>query len=269
MKPTQEQLKAATKSLMKSQGKSYQDLADHLGLSLVSIKRIMSKEEVTMRRFLEICDWLDTGLAELEKIAEYSQSNKKIYFSVEQEKFLVKNPEYLSFLFNLYADETPEKIQKKYGLTEKSVGLYLLRLEKFDLIKKVSGKYRPFQKTFPSPIPYGELTLSQYKNVLETGLSFFSRNKSLMVQRRDPAADLGSNTTFSVMDVSRESYLAWYEKFKNLVQEINNIAEVETKIESLKNKKTVVLMHLHAVLENDDIEKEGIANMFGKPVNIK
>lgn len=264
-----EQLKAAVKSVMKRQKKSYQDLAGHLGLSLVSVKRIMSKEEISLSRFLEICDWLDTGLADLEKIARYNQTHKKQHFSAEQEIFLAKNTEYLAFLFNLYADESPEQIQKKYSLSTKSLNLYLLRLERLNLIKKVSGRYRPVIKEFPSPIPYGELSRTQYKNVLETGAAFFRRFNTQMILRKDPEADRGSNTLLAVMGVSRDSYLAWLEKHRNLYQELVNISEVEDKIETLANKRSVVLMHLHAVLDENNIEIEGIKNMFGRPVELK
>jgi DNA-binding Xre family transcriptional regulator len=263
-----EQLKTAAKSVMKKQNKSYQELANHLGLSLVSVKRIMSKEEVSMSRFLEICDWLDTGLAELEKIATYNQANKKQHFTLEQEAFLAKSTQYLSFLFNLYVEETPEKIQKKYNLTNKTINLYLLRLEKYGLIKKVGGRYKPYYKDFPSPIPYGELDKSLYKNVLETGMYFFKRNNEIMNQRKNREADRGSSTTITVVSLSRDSYLAWFEKYKNLCQELANTGQVEDKIEGLKNKKTAVLMHLHALVDENDIEIESIQNMFGKPVEL-
>lgn len=269
MKSNLVQLKAAAKTLMKQKKLTYDDLAAHLGLSLVSVKRIMSKEEVSLSRFLEICEWLEVSLGELEKIAQYSQTSKKTYFTEAQESFLAKNPEYLAFLFHMYADESPELIQKKFSLSSKSLNLYLIRLEKIEVIKKVSGRYRLVYRDFPSPIPYGELGRNQYKNVLDTGYSFFKRHNVFMISRRDPEADRGNNTFLAVMGISRESYLAWFEKYKELYQELVNISDVEDKIENLKNKKTLVMMHLHGVLEKGDIEVEGITNMFGKPVEIK
>lgn len=263
-----EHLKLAAKSVMKKQSKSYQELADHLGLSLVSIKRILSKEEITMSRFLEICDWLDTSLSEMEKIATYNQVNKRQHFTAEQETFLAKNIQYLSFLFNLYIEETPEKIQNKYNLSTKSVNLYLLRLEKINLIKKIGGKYKPTIKEFPTPIPYGDLSKTQYKNILNTGMHFFKRYNEKMNQRKNPELDRGSSTSITVIGISRESYLNWFEKYKNLRIELENIGQVEEKIETLKSKKTVVLMHLHALIDEGDIEIEGIVNMFGRPTEL-
>ena len=262
------QLKAAAKLLMKRQNRSYQDLADHLGISLVSVKRIMSKEEVSLGRFLEICEWLETSLTELEKISQYSLVNKKTHFTQEQESFLAKNPEYMSFLFHMYTEETPEQIQKKFGLSNRSLNLYLIRLEKFGILKKVSGQVRLVYRDFPSPIPYGELSKTQGKNVLDSGLSFFKRHNAFSIQRKSPEADKGNRTLLSLMNISRESYLAWFEKYKLLFQELSNVGEIEGKLD-IKDKKTVVLLHLHALVDEGDIEIEGIANMFGKPVELK
>ena len=263
-----EQLKAAAKSLMKKQGRTYQELSEYLGLSLVSVKRIMSKEEVSLSRFLEICDWLETNLTELEKIADYNRSNKKTYFTPEQEVFLSKSPEAMSFLFHLYTEETPEVIQKKYNLSSKSLNLYLLRLEKHNLVKKVSGRYKPVYKDFPSPIPYGQLRKTQYENVIATSVSFFRRYNTQMSLRKNPEEDKGSLTNLAVLGVSRASYLNWFERYKSLQAELSSIATVEEKIEKIKDKKTIVMMHMHAVIDEADIELEGIKNMFGRPVDI-
>lgn len=263
-----EQLKEAAKSIMKKQGRSYQELADHLRISLVSVKRVMSKEEISMSRFLEICDWLDVSIADLEKIALHNMSHEKIRFTQEQENFLAKNPEYLSFLFHMCAEQSPEEIQKQFNLSNKSLNLYLVRLEKYNLIKKVSGRYKVTQKEFPSPIPYGELQKVQYKSVIDTSVSFFSRFQNDMRARKDPEADKGTLTTLVILGISRQSYLAWYEKYLALQAELQHISAIEDKIESIKDKKTVVLFHAHAVVDEKSPEIEGITNMFGRVVEL-
>ncbi|MGZ3690312.1 MAG: helix-turn-helix domain-containing protein [Pseudobdellovibrio sp.] len=263
-----EQLKEAAKSIMKKQGKGYQELAGHLGISLVSVKRVMSKEEISLSRFLEICDWLDVSIADLEKIAQHNQSHEKVRFTEEQDQFLAKNPEYLSFLFHMCAEQSPEQIQKQFNLSNKSLNLYLVRLEKYNLIKKVSGRYKVMQKEFPSPIPYGELQRVQYKSVVDTSVSFFSRFQNEMRMRKDPEADKGTLTTLVILGISRQSYLAWYEKYLALQAELHHISTIEDKIESIKDKKTVALFHMHAVVEEKSPEIEGITNMFGKVVEL-
>lgn len=259
-----EQCKQVLKLLMKQNNKTYKHLAEHLGLSEVSVKRIMSKEDLSFSRFMEICNWLEVSLTEVEKLANYGQTNQKIRFTEKQELFLVKNPEYLSFLFNLYVENDPEKIRKKFNISEKSMNLYLLRLEKHELIKKVSGQYRPVHRDVPGPIPYGELIRYQYKNVLESGLYFFKRLQETMNSRKKPEMDKGNHTNLGVYTMKLESYMSWLDKFKLLQQELANISMIEEKIPGLKNKKAVVIMHTHGVVEEKDPSLEGIINMFGQ-----
>ena len=52
------------------------------------------------------------------------------------------------------------------------------------------------------------------------------------------------------------------------MQELIQISEVEEKIPELKQKTSVVLLHLHALVDEKDPEIEGIKNMFGRPVNV-
>lgn len=262
-------LKQAIKLVMKQQAKSYEDLAQQLDISLVSVKRIMSKEELNMSRFVEICNWLEISLSDLEKIARYEQANQKNCFTEKQEDFLAKNPQYLSFLFNLYTDETPEKIQKKFGLSKKSLDLYLLRLEKHDLIKMKAGLYKPTYPEFPSPIPYGQLVKTQFSKVLETGSYFFKRYNENLISRKDPEQDKGSQTVLGVLEVSRQSYLNWFEKYKALYLELVQVSKVEENIKQIKNKRSVVIMHMHAMVPPNDISIDSIKNMFGQVVEIK
>jgi hypothetical protein len=164
----------------------------------------------------------------------------------------------------MYTDETPEKLQKKFGLSKKSLDLYLLRLEKYDLIKKKGNEYRPIYPEFPSPIPYGALVKTQFNKVLETGTHFFKRYNQNLIARKSPEADKGSQTTLAVLEVSLETYLSWFKKYKQLQEELTQVAKVEEKLEKIKNKKSIVLMHMHAVVEKDDESIEGIKNMFGR-----
>lgn len=261
-------IKSALKQLMKQQKRSYMDLAEHLGISHVSVKRILSKEELSLSRFLSICEWLNVTLADVEKIAKYGTSQKKIYFTEKQEAFLAKNPAYMAFLFQMYTDETPEKIQKKYGLTTKSLSLYLVRLEKHDLIKKVGERYEPASKQFPSPLAFGELSKSQTYQVIDSGAALFKRHRQQMNIRRDSEADKGNLVHLSVMGIKRESYLEWLEKYRELMKELSAISAYQEKTVHETEMKTLVTLHMHAVIANDDSEIEGIKNMFGRITNI-
>ncbi len=262
------QLKEALKKQLKLKGLTYTDMAAHLKVSEVTVKRMMSKEEIPLSRFLAICEWLEINLTELEKLANYNNLHEVVRFTAEQEKFLAKNPNYLAFLFQLYTDDTPEQIQKNFSLTQKSLNLYLIRLENLNLIKKVAGRYKPYYKTFPRSIKYGELAKTQCFKVLDTGHSLFTRYNKMMLARKNEELDLGSENSMMVFGLRKQSYLAWYEKYRELIQELRQISEVEEKIPDLKDKTAVVALHLHALVDEKDPEIEGIKNMFGRPTNI-
>ena len=268
MHTTPAQLKVVLKKQLKLKGLTYIDLATHLKVSEVTVKRMLSKEEIPLSRFLVICDWLEINLTELEKIANYNNINETTRFTEEQEKFLSKNPNYLAFLFQLYTHDTPEQIQKKFSLSQKSLNLYLIRLENLNLIKKVAEHYKPTHKDFPRPIKYGDLVKTQSLKVLDTGLSLFTRYNKMMLLRKNEEADRGSQNNLSVFSLRKQSYLTWFEKYKELMQELIQISEIEEKIPELKDKMAVVLLHLHALVDEKDPEIEGIKNMFGKPVNV-
>lgn len=262
-KLSSEQIKEAVKTVMKTQNKSYSELATHLEVSLPTVKRFMSKEELSVSRLLEICDWLEVGISDLEKIVLSSADSERAQFTENQEKFLAQNPSYLSFLFQLYAEETPESIQKKYGITKKSCDLYLLRLEKLELLRLKSGKVKLPYKSFPRPIPYGVLIKHQYDQVLDSGINLFKRYNRAKITRRDPEQDKGSQGVLGVHEVSRAQYLAWHEKFKALCNELSVMSAVQQYQKNVKDRKTVVLMHLHGVFDLNDAEIDGVKNMFG------
>lgn len=262
-KLSSEQIKDAVKTVMKTQNRSYAELADHLEVSLPTVKRFMSKEELSVSRLLEICAWLEVGIADLEQIILSDSDSERAQFTEAQEKFLAQNPNYLSFLFQLYAAGTPDVIQKKYGITKKSCDLYLLRLEKMDLLKLRAGKVKLPYKSFPKAIPYGALVKHQYDQVLDTGTNLFKRYNRAKIARRNPEQDKGSQGTLAVHEVSRDQYLAWHEKFKALYNELSVTSAVQQYQKNIKDRKTIVLMHLHGVFDLLDPEIEAVKNMFG------
>jgi DNA-binding Xre family transcriptional regulator len=268
-KMTSEQIKEAVKHVMKAQNKSYGELAEYLEVSLPTVKRFMSKEELSLSRLLQICAWLEVGIGDLEKLILSGDESERVQFTEAQERFLAQNPSYLSFLFQLYADETPDGIQKKYGISKKSCDLYLLRLERLDLLTLKAGKVRLPHKTFPKPIPYGVLVKHQYDQVLDTGVNLFKRYNKTKIARKNPEYDKGSHGVLGVHEVSRDQYLAWHEKFKALYNEFTLMSAVTQYQKNVKDRKTVVLMHLHGVFDNQDPEVEGVKNMFGNVTELK
>lgn len=261
------EIRLALRVVMKKQGRAYIDLAKFLQVSLPTVKRFMSKDEMQVGRLLEICDWLEISISDLEKIARVGGQDR-VTFTEQQEKFFAENPNYMSFLFHMYASETPEKIQSQYALSKKSLELYLIRLERLELIKKKSGQYVTVHKEFPKLIPFGLLSKKQTDQVLTTGVEIFKRYNRQQSVRRNSELDRGSTNSIIFCEVSRESYLAWFEKFKELNMELQRLSEIQEYQTKIKDKKLIGMMHLHGVFEINDPEVHTLKNMFGRVTNL-
>lgn len=259
----QDSLKDAIKSVLKQQKKTYEDLAEELEISVPTVKRILTKEEMSVSRLLQICSYLKLSLSELEKIANYNKGATRNSFTEKQEDFLSKNTNYLTFLLMMYSGLTLQEIQKQTKISDKSVKLYLLRLEKLDLITYRKEKYHVPYETFPDLIPYGKIHETNFNNIIESGAQFFKRYNRNLVLAKDSQRDKGSTMGLFMLTLSRTSYLEWFEKSKKLYQELQDISIVEENIPKLKDKKTVVLLSCHGMIESDDPEIEFLQNSFG------
>ena len=259
----QDSLKDAVKSVLKQQKKTYEDLAGELEISVPTVKRILTKEELSLSRLLQICSYLKVSLTELEKIANHNKQAEKNLFTAKQEEFLSKNTNYLTFLLMMYSGTSLEEIQKKTKISKKSLDLYLIRLEKLELITYYKGKYDVPNEVFPSLIPYGKLHETNFKNIIESGAEFFKRYNRQRVLAKDFEGDKGSTMGLVMLTLSRKSYLEWFEKIKKLYQEVQDISIVEEKMPKIKDRKTVVIMSCHGILDPEDPEVDHLQNSFG------
>lgn len=264
----QDSLKDAIKAVLKQQKKTYDNLAEELEISVPTVKRILTKEEMSLSRLLQICDYLKISLTELEKIANHNKNTATNRFTEKQEEFLAKNPNYLTFLLMMYSDLSPEEIMKQTKIDDKSLKLYLLRLEKLDLITYHKGRYTMPFELFPNLIPYGKIHEANFNNIIESGANFFKRYNRQRILAKNTERDKGSTMGLTMLTLSRESYLEWFDKIKKLYQELQDISLVEEKMPKLKNKKTIVIMSCHGVIESDDPEVEFLQNSFGVVKNI-
>ena len=63
---TQSQAMITTlKTVLRQQGKTYQDVAAHLQLSQASIKRLFSEKTFSLQRFEQVCEFAGMQLSEL------------------------------------------------------------------------------------------------------------------------------------------------------------------------------------------------------------
>lgn len=119
---------------LKKLGVSYQDLAEQLDLSIVSVKRLLNNAQpMSMQRLIHISQIIELPLSQLLKLAEQNLNTLPL-FTTEQDTAFYQCPPLFTFWSELAEHKTVDDIARRYQLDQASVHLYLRMLEKAELI---------------------------------------------------------------------------------------------------------------------------------------
>jgi uncharacterized membrane protein len=126
------------KRALRESGHTYADVALRLELSVASVKRLFSTEDLSLQRVDEICELLGLGLREiLERAADRAAPTNQL--TLAQETELVSDPKLL-FTTWLVMLRTPfEEIIQDYRFTEREALQYLIRLDRLKVIELQPG----------------------------------------------------------------------------------------------------------------------------------
>lgn len=134
MKDLNKQAIQVIKLKAKSLGRTQQDLAHSLSVSLPTIKRWYGGGNLTLGSLKKIAN--EVGLSLTEVFASIEESNQSTFnYTPEQEVFFAKHPDFLAYFDNLLRGQTPAQIQRKFGLSERKSIQFLSKLEKLKLIE--------------------------------------------------------------------------------------------------------------------------------------
>lgn len=264
----QESLKKSIKSLLKSKKKNYEELAVYLEVSVPTVKRILTKEELSLSRLLKICDYLEVSLSDLEKLAKHNHQNTEIYFTDKQDEFLAKNSHFLTFLLELYSRLSPQQIQKKYKLSSKSLELYLIKLDRLGLVRYSNNKCDLIHSQFPSWPKKGQLHKLQLNSILNSGYHFFKKYNTRLMIENNVSEYKQSRISMNLVEMSLDTYFEWMKKYDALINEFNYISEYERNLPQIKNKRNIILFHCHGHLADNDSDLDTIVNSFGQVIEI-
>ena len=128
----------ALKSVLKSQNLTYADVAQALGLSEASIKRLFARKTFTLQRLEGICTLVGVELGELLELVR--QERRRITaLSFEQERQLASDVELLLVATCLRNHWGIGEILRQYALTEPQCIRALARLDRLGLIELLPG----------------------------------------------------------------------------------------------------------------------------------
>jgi len=129
---------AELKQALRTSGHTYADVARQLGLSVASVKRLFSTEDLSLRRVDEICELAGVGLREiLDRAGERSAPTNQL--TLAQESEIISDPKLL-FATWLVLVRTPfEEMIESYRFTEREALQYLIRLDRLRVIELQPG----------------------------------------------------------------------------------------------------------------------------------
>ena len=142
MQAANDEITSALKVAMKSRGITYKHIADKLGVSEKTIKRLFRDKDCSISRLTEICRIINLSVYDLLDFARrYTEPRAKL--SEEQEYFLQNNACHFYFLFFLISGHTPDQIQSLYQLSDVSIFRYLRDLDRLEFIElSDNNRYR-------------------------------------------------------------------------------------------------------------------------------
>ncbi len=132
------QLVEALKRVLKAQGLTYANLAERIGMSEASVKRMFSEQSIRLERLEQICEALDMGLAEL--AAEAEQRRPALAeLSEAQEQALVDDPLLMLALYLAVNRWTQEEVLANYQISLPEWTGRLVKLDRLGIIELLAG----------------------------------------------------------------------------------------------------------------------------------
>lgn len=126
------------KRALKARGKTYVDVADALGLSEASVKRLFSREDFSLERLDTVCQMLEIEISDLVQQMNDEQ-NQLQQLTAEQEQQLVDDKTLLAVAICSLNRWTMAEIVAFYDMTEGECFQKLATLDRLKLIDLLPG----------------------------------------------------------------------------------------------------------------------------------
>jgi AcrR family transcriptional regulator len=135
---TKSQIIAELKKALRASGHTYADVAKTLDLSVASVKRLFSTEDLSLHRVDQICDLIGLDLREvLNRALDRAEPVNQL--TAAQESELISDPKLL-FMTWLVMIRTPyDEVVRDYKFTEREALQYLIRLDRLKVIELQPG----------------------------------------------------------------------------------------------------------------------------------
>lgn len=203
------------KSIFKSRGLLYQNVAEAIGVSETTVKRYLTGHGLTVDILERLCRAVNLRISDLMTIVR-GQEEQLPPLTVKDEERLAEDPTLAMILYLIAKGHSPLSVQADFNLTDAELNGYLTKLDRLGMIQL---------------LPFNRVRMRVGLHHVERGspLVRSARQEFLdhMFRKFDPAAD---DWTFSIDKLSPPSV----EKARQLLREFTNaLAEIAEQDRSL------------------------------------
>ena len=132
--PQVHSLFVALKQELKSKGLTYISVANHLGLTEASVKRMFSREDISLKRLDNICQFLEIDLSHLTRTNE-ADTRALTELTEDQELEIVSDERQLAVSFLVLNGWAYDELLKYFDFSEAELIQRLAKLDKLKLIE--------------------------------------------------------------------------------------------------------------------------------------
>jgi transcriptional regulator with XRE-family HTH domain len=232
------------KQTLRARNYVYADVALHLGVSEVTIKRFFSGTSISAKYLLDICDFLQVSFLEIAAIARDFIHNEYI-LNETQDLFFAKNPHYYSIFISLYRRKPAIVVQKDWKLDDSKFFLLLRKLEKIQLLEVLPNNGFRFLMSGPIRVrPNGEFRKIFYKHNHQF-LDYVQNN--LNNNLKDPQPIMQSSEVL----LSKKHAADFLQEFQELAKKYRSLAFVDETILPDDQKESVRWLFAYAPYETN------------------
>lgn len=135
MNPELASLQKEMKRLLKQADKNYEDIAQALGVSSMTIKRALNQKDINFSRLIEICQFIGVSFYDLVSLSK--EHTKQVYsLSSKQEMLLAKDKRYFLVFRSLLKGNELQDIKRTFGLTQNDLNKIIRELEGCQLLER-------------------------------------------------------------------------------------------------------------------------------------
>jgi transcriptional regulator with XRE-family HTH domain len=132
-------LKNILKQQIRLRGLRYKDVAEQMGVSVMTVKRYLNSDRLSIEAVEDIAACVGLSLIELAEIAKAEDEREALDLELQQETALASDNALALMRLMLYSGMTVTEIMSEYEVDEPTVVSLLTRLDRLKLIELLPG----------------------------------------------------------------------------------------------------------------------------------